>query len=231
MSKKTNLQINNVPATPVIQAGTNNIYTQNEAGGVVNIFSGGRSNDHDENGVPFSPVTPTRYDSNTHTIYLDSEEITLPIQLVPQSLINHEEMPYINALCEVYAQKLNQLITPNDLDSLPKNLLHHFSEQRRAFYSAESVQRSVREVFADGDQQFNALKDDAWEGISPTYYDDDIPNGYERLKKVLEKITNTTLSKSTLTAIIGMIGNLEKKGICHILVNDDRIKSWVDIYD
>ena len=75
------------------------------------------------------------------------------------------------------------------------------------------------------------MKDDAWEGISATYYDDDISSGYERLKKVLEKITSTTLSKSTLTAIIGMIGNLEKKGICHILVNDERIKSWVDIYD
>lgn len=231
MSKKTDLQVNNATATPVIQTGTNNLYAQNEAGGIINIYSGGRSYEHDENGVPFSPVTPTRYDTSTHTIYLDSEEITLPIQLVPQSLLNNEEMPYINALCEVYAEKLNQLITPANLDGLPKNLQHHFSEQRRAFYSAESVQRSIREVFADGEKQFNALKDDAWEGISPTYYDDDIPNGYERLKKVLEKITSTTLSKSTLTAIIGMIGNLEKKGICHILVNDERIKSWVDIYD
>ena len=30
-------------------------------------------------------------------------------------------------------------------------------------------------------------------------------------------------------SIIGLIGNLEKKGVCHILVNDDVIKSWVNI--
>ena len=29
--------------------------------------------------------------------------------------------------------------------------------------------------------------------------------------------------------IIGLIGSLEKKGVCHILVNDDVIKSWVNI--
>ena len=29
--------------------------------------------------------------------------------------------------------------------------------------------------------------------------------------------------------IIGLIANLEKKGICHILVNDGTIKSWVNI--
>lgn len=54
MNKKTDLQVNNSPATPVIHTGTNNLYAQNEAGGVINIYSGGRSNGHDENGVPLS---------------------------------------------------------------------------------------------------------------------------------------------------------------------------------
>ena len=59
--------------------------------------------------------------------------------------------------------------------------------------------------------------------------DEDYENGYDRLKAVLEKITNTTLSKSALVNVIGLIGNLEKKGICHILVNDDVINSWVNV--
>jgi len=28
-----------------------------------------------------------------------------------------------------------------------------------------------------------------------------------------------------------LIGNLEKKGICHILVNDGTIESWVHVND
>ena len=47
----------------------------------------------------------------------------------------------------------------------------------------------------------------------------------------LKKITSTTLTKSALVNIIGLISNLEKKGICHMLVNDERIRSWVVIDD
>ena len=52
-------------------------------------------------------------------------------------------------------------------------------------------------------------------------------DGYERLLAVLEKITSTTLDLTVLSQIRNLIGNLEKKGICHVLVNDETIKSWV----
>lgn len=51
--------------------------------------------------------------------------------------------------------------------------------------------------------------------------------GYDRLIAVLEKITNTRLDLSTLVQIRNLIGNMERKGICHILVNDGTIESWV----
>ena len=176
--------------------------------------------------LPLTPVTPTRYDTKSRIIYLGTDEIALPVQLVPQSEFESQELPYINALCEVYAEKISKAVTP---DSIPSQYQRHFKEQRKAYYSALSVQRSVREVFADGEQQFDALKDDAFDGIEPTYYDDSHSTGYDRLRAVLEKITNTTLSKSALVNIIGLVNNLEKKGICHMLVNDERIRSWVSI--
>jgi hypothetical protein len=86
-------------------------------------------------------------------------------------------------------------------------------------------------VFPDGEMQFGTLKEDAYEGIEPTYFDDSYVSGYDRLRAVLEKITSTTLTKSALVNIVGLIGNLEKKGICHMLVNDERIRSWVVIDD
>lgn len=137
--------------------------------------------------LPLTPITPTRYDSNSRIIYLGTDEIVLPVQLVPQSALEAHELPYINALCEVYAEKISQEVTPDSIDTLPPMYRRHFAEQRKAYYSAESVHRSVREVFADGEQQFSALKDDAYDGIEPTFYDDNYATGYDRLRAVLEK--------------------------------------------
>ena len=195
----------------------------------VNVYGDQGSAPVDENGNPYVPIVPTRFDNVSRIIYLGNERIKLPVQLTPQSDIASHELPYINALCEVYAEKISKEVTPDSICTLPPALRRNFSDQRKAYYSAESVQRSVREVFVDGEQQFQNLKDDAFEGISQTYYDDRITNGYERLQAALEKITSTTLSKSALINIVGLISNLEKKGICHILVNDDVIKSWVNI--
>ena len=175
------------------------------------------------------PIAPTRFDSSTRVIYLGNDEIRLPVQLTPQSVISPQELPYVNALCEVYAEKLNQVVTSDMIDRLPSSLRKNFANQREAYYSAESVRHSAREVFPNGEREFEALKEDAFAGISDTYYDDRLTSGYDRLLAVLDKITSTTLTKSALMNIVGLIGNLEKKGICHILVNDDVIKSWVNI--
>jgi len=161
-----------------------------------------------------------------------NEKVTIPVELVQPELVTPEELPYVNALCNVYAEKLGMAIgdiTPDMISSLPKNLQRHYSSQRKAYYQAEYVKHVARETFADGIRQFTALKEDAYNGIEDTYFDEDYATGYERLKAVLDKITTITLTKSALINVIGLIGNLEKKGICHILVNDETIKSWVDI--
>lgn len=222
---------NIVPVTEVNQYGDRSLHADHidNLNVEVNVFNNQGSASKDEDGKPYVPITPTRYDSASRTVSLGNETVKLPVQLVPQSAIAPHELPYINALCEVYAQKISRAVTPDTLDTLTPGLRRNYAEQRKAYYSAESVQRSVREVFSDGEQQFQALKDDAYDGISTTYYDERHLTGYDRLQAVLDKITSTTLSKSSLMNIIGLIGNLEKKGVCHILVNDEVIKSWVNI--
>ena len=60
-------------------------------------------------------------------------------------------------------------------------------------------------------------------------------NGYRNYTdedvKVLKKISDIQLTKSKLMLIKNLIGNLERLGIVHILVNDETIKSWVDPYE
>ena len=46
-----------------------------------------------------------------------------------------------------------------------------------------------------------------------------------------KKISDIQLTKSKLMLIKNLIGNLERLGIVHILVNDETIKSWVAPYE
>lgn len=229
-NNKNSITTASVP-TSIKQIGDHNLNVNNENGGIVNFFQNPPT-DYDANGVPYTPVNHVRFDSQNSVIYLGNDQVKIPVELVQPELLTPEELPYVNALCDVYAEKLGKAIgdiTPDNISSLPKNLQRHYSSQRKAYYQADYVQHIAREAFADGNQQFAVLKEDAYAGIEDTYFDEDHITGYDRLKAVLDRITTISLTKSALMNISGLIGNLEKKGICHILVNDETIKSWVDI--
>lgn len=163
-------------------------------------------------------------------LIIDGETIELPIQL-DESQIYVFESGYISALCNAYAEALSRdEVTVDDIPNLPRKYQANFYDQRKAYLSAESIQRSISEVYEDGENQFDILKEDAFFGIKTTYYDD-YDTGYRRLLEVLKKVSDIQLTKSKLMLIKNLIGNLERLGIVHILVNDETIKSWVDPYE
>ncbi len=171
------------------------------------------------------PISTVYYQDGK--LYIGGETITLPEQLRPPDDIVQEKQPYIEQLFKAYADALGkESVTKEDIVTLPKRYRENYVDQCKSYYGADYIQHSVREVFDDGENQFNILKEDAHEGIKETYWGE-YSNGYARLIAVLKKITSTTLSKSVLTQIRNLIGNLEKKGVCHILVNDGTIESWV----
>ena len=162
-------------------------------------------------------------------LYIDGDVIELPIKLCESQIYDFED-GYISALCDVYAEALSRdSVTIDDIPALPKKYQSNFYAQRKAYLSAESIQRSISEVYEDGENQFDILKADAYDGIKTTYFDD-FDNGYRRLLEVLKKISDVQLTKSKLSLIKNLIGNLERLGIVHILVNDKTMKSWVDPY-
>lgn len=163
-------------------------------------------------------------------LIIDGETIELPIQL-DESQIYEFESGYISALCNAYAEALfRDEVTVDDIPGLPRKYQTNFYDQRKAYLSAESIQRSISEVYEDGENQFDILKEDAFSGIKTTYYDD-YDTGYRRLLEVLKKTSDIQLTKSKLMLIKNLIGNLERLGIVHILVNDETIKSWVNPYE
>ena len=181
-----------------------------------------------EAGKKLKNIAPATIERRGDKLHISGEIITIHQALVPDDVGKHE-LDYIRALYEAYAQKLNrETFTADDIPSLPKRYAQNYKEQRMAYYSAVSIERSVRDIFDDGEDEFDRLKEDAWHGINTTYWKD-YEDGYTRLNAVLEKITSTTLDSSVLSQMRNLIGNLEKKGICHILVNDGVIESWVNV--
>lgn len=163
-------------------------------------------------------------------LYIDGDVVELPIRLSDAQIYDFET-GYISALCDAYAEVLSKdAVTVDDIPDLPKKYQKNFYDQRKAYLSAESIQRSISEVYEDGENQFDILKEDAFSGIQTTYFDD-YDNGYRRLLEVLKKISDVQLTKSKLMLIKNLIGNLERLGIVHILVNDKTIASWVDPYE
>lgn len=205
----------------------------NIMGQIINCLAEGKSDDINtltikkkETGKRIKDIAPATIERRGDKLCICGEEIAIHQLLMPDNDADIE-LDCARALLDAYAEALGRSqIAVGDIASLPFPYPDDYKEQQRSYYSAESIQHSVRDTFDDGEDEFVLLKQDAWNGISMTYrrnYD----NGYERLLAVLEKVTNTTLDLSALSQIRNLIGNLEKRGVCHILVNDGTIKSWV----
>lgn len=216
----------NTPDFPSHQIANNIVNVGN--GGIVNLTK--EPTFQMENGKPVVPLTPSQFNKGSNTITMNGTSISIPIQILSNVQLTSKDEKHIKALYEIYTEKTGKTIDGNNIDQLSKPLKTHLNAQNRSYFALEEKQRAIRDVFSDGDYQFKVLKEDAFDGIEMTYLDD-YSSGYERLNAVLEKITTITLDNSALKNVIGLIGNLEKRGICHLLVNDEIINSWVNIDD
>lgn len=160
-------------------------------------------------------------------LIIDNIEVKLPVQLNPSDVQSYEA-GYVSKLCEAYADALEMdSIDVEDISNFHPKYSANFKEQRKAFLSAESIQRSLREVYENGQDEFDILKEDALHSVEITYQDD-YPNGFERLKAVLKHISGVPLSKSRLMLISNLIGSLERYGLVQILANENKLPSWID---
>lgn len=167
----------------------------------------------------------------------DKEEIDvdgISFKLSPHLMSNEAEveltLPYCVALFEAYSEKVKQNITAENIED--SEYMSRFKRQQRWFNEAAWYERSLRDTVVDFDNQYNLLKHDVYEGIEPVYHDEDFgTDGIKRLKKVQQQVVILQLDRSNLKNIDNILGNDTKKGLCHVLVNDGKIKSWVKVDD
>lgn len=148
-----------------------------------------------------------------------------PIE-IPDDVIM-EERKYAMALADVYGEL--EHIENFDLSLLPQYLEYqkHFSEQRGYYFAAEAVRRGTRDIYRKNDpDQFEILKDETYEGVKEVW-EDDYKDGMTRLRKVMVQASLTRVDRCWLSRDTDWIGNPQKKGVCHFLVKEDRLKGWV----
>jgi hypothetical protein len=147
--------------------------------------------------------------------------------MTPPEEIAPTEMPYVSKCMEAYGSAARLMEFSIELIGGFPRFGRHFRRQRKDFYIAESVRRNTRDVYGESEpDHFNALMGDVYSGIIDRY-EEDYDDGLQRMSAVLQKATETSVGATWLNERYeGVIGNT-KKGVCHILANDNIIKSWV----
>lgn len=185
----------------------------------------------------FSQDSPPTLNANLPTVLRDAEKLkalieqfsfTHPNLINPPKDIASHEMIYVRELLAAYADA-------EGLDELPKDSLpdypkykKDFGRRRKDYYAAESIRRGSRDIFGETDpDQFSVLKDETYDGIIDIY-NNDFDHGLARLNSVMTQASIIRIDRCLFSRLPNWIGNREKKGVCHILVNDGRIKRWVD---
>jgi len=140
------------------------------------------------------------------------------------------ERVYIAALYDAYDDAAPEAATPpsEDLSRHPR-FERDLKNRRIEYFAAESVRRGTRENFRnnDPDSLFTELMTQTHSGISDVHamgYD----HGYNRLLNVMAKASSLPLENTILGSVPTWVGPSQKKGVCHILVNEGKIKGWVD---
>lgn len=179
----------------------------------------------------FSKSSSIRYAEfiGGNRVKIGNKTLNIPAELITPDTVQARENRYVDALLEVYSHDTNtETHTVTDLEKLSPKYTKHFKLQRQVFYRAESVLHQIRDTFNDGTAEFNAVKNETYDGIRVKLLEP-YDSGYDKINNVLEHVTVLNYSKSYLgRPNNGLIGPSEKQGIVHMLVNDGTIEWLVD---
>lgn len=170
------------------------------------------------------------YDRNDNTIHINDVAIQLPKQLSPPEKILDDEDLYITKLLAAYADASGiSSISKSQINILKNRYKNHLNEQRINYYSAIRISRFLRESFNNGEDELKTWKSESYDYISETLHDE-YDNGYKRLIEVLKTVVNCSTT-AAVDRCNSLIGPKERKGVCHLIANDNNMNvNWVD-YD
>lgn len=157
-------------------------------------------------------------------LFVGADSVELPKDVSVSEDIELVENRYVDQLCLAFSQEYGRTI---DRDSVRQDIDcgQQFAEQRINFYCADAL-RVMLEKFPDGTDEFSLVKDETYTGINPVWCQPSHRNGYEKFLKTMQQAAALQLRKSKAAHTTGLFGQSEMAGVCHMLVNDERIW-WV----
>ena len=159
-------------------------------------------------------------------IIKEIKKLPKPLKIDVPSEINVEEMVYVSAILEAFSEDAGVQIS-SEGELLAKEEYSKYKSQldryRQDYFNAESIKESLKDTIISGETNtFESIENQTYDAIIDKL-DEDYVTSYKRMTSVLTHVTTIKLA-SLLDSIPGWIGPSEKKGVCHILVNQGMIE-------
>lgn len=128
------------------------------------------------------------------------------------------ESIYLQHLYDAYGDLKKTQI--KDLESLGQwpDLIEHFHRQRESFYHAEALRNFARDTVPPG--TYEELQNEVHAGVVDIQHLSHL-NGFSCLTAVLNAVVSLQI---TANALISVIKTQDRKGICHQLTNQNRLR-------
>jgi hypothetical protein len=140
-----------------------------------------------------------------------------PSSAKPPATVAPVESRFVTQLLGAYTEHIG--VPVPDPYSVPSGKLReHFHRQREAFYHAESLRVFARDSVPTG--TFEALQEDIFDGVIDTH-DAAHADGFEKVCAVTKAAREVQI---TANALISCTKPKDRDGICHQLVNKERLQ-------
>ena len=104
----------------------------------------------------------------------------------------------------------------------------HFTRQRSDYFAAEAIRRGTRDFYGDDeDEYFTILENEILAAIIDVWENPTRDDGFTRLRETLAAAVHAPVDQCWLARDTVWIGNSQKKGVCHVLVNEGKLEGWV----
>ncbi len=170
----------------------------------------------------FDSITPKviieKY--KTHEKYLVRFGGSLPPRPTVSIPNEIEDLRYIDQLVKSYnTNAAIEILNVDDISSASHK--GHFEDARKSFYKAEELRMLNRDSLPDG--IFENLKENIYDGVSSKSREE-FDDGYKKVLAIESEATKIPIESNPLKDACQTI---DKKGLCHHLVNDKKL-TWVE---
>lgn len=164
------------------------------------------------------------YSENVYHHTTNEKRYPLSGSIIQNNYPINDSLPYISAIIEAYRDHDGSDFTEDELVVKHKK---HYDRQKESFYAADMVKRFSRDAYSNDEiAPFDILMSEIYDGVIETW-EEGYEDGLKRMNVVVAEATKIHSDASILCKETNWITTKVKKGTCHMLVNDERLKGWI----